>query len=170
MENNLARLFSECRARIGEGGSPLLFLGFEATEEAPGCYVLMNVETEAWLSPVMFEAHGSFSDGVAPVKVNGLWGYIKENGEFLIEPMYRWAKDSLKGVLHVGDKDGLEFLLEAKTGDFVCGDTGFDSVELFGNRDDAYIVRQGHSYGILAYDGVWLADTRHDCIRMSWFG
>jgi len=100
--------------------------------------------------------------------VNGLWGYIKENGEFLIEPMYKSAKDSLENVLHVVDDNGIHFLRCAMNGEFIGGDTGFDLAELLGERDDAYVVRNGHKYGILACDGVWLADMRYEWIvRLS---
>jgi len=166
MQNNLAKLFSECRARIGEGGSPLLFLGFEATKDTPGCYVLINVETGKWLSPTMFEEHGEFKYGVAPVKVDGKWGFIREDGSFLVEPMYYWA-GFFGDVLQMEDcSTGMTYLRSAETGELLWSEGAFDEVEFFGNRKDVYIVVDcGGCHGLMTSKGEWLTTLEYASVH-----
>lgn len=49
-----------------------------------------------------YEDAGNFSDGYAPVKLNGKWGYINESGAMVIQPRYDWAGTCSEGVALVG--------------------------------------------------------------------
>ena len=49
-----------------------------------------------------FEDVGEMIDGIAPVKVDGKWGFIKENGEYIIEPKYDFAEEMVDGAAVVG--------------------------------------------------------------------
>ena len=57
-----------------------------------------------------YEEVGRFSNGYAPVKLNGKWGYINEAGDLVVEPKYDWAGDVSEGIavtLVLGDcEDG----------------------------------------------------------------
>lgn len=44
---------------------------------------------------------GSFSEGLAAIEVNGLWGYINKTGEFVIEPMFLFAEQFHEGLASV---------------------------------------------------------------------
>lgn len=42
-----------------------------------------------------------FSQGFAPVRVEGLWGYCNETGDLVIAPQYGWAQPIIKGKARV---------------------------------------------------------------------
>ena len=46
-----------------------------------------------------------FSEGLHPVRMNGLWGYIDESGSFVIEPAWD-AASSFRDGLALVEKDG----------------------------------------------------------------
>ena len=49
----------------------------------------------------------SFSNGLAPVKTNGKWGFIDRNNEFIISPTYDYVDSFRFGFALV--KEGLEY-------------------------------------------------------------
>ena len=59
-----------------------------------------------------YEDARSFSNGLAAVKVNGLWGFIDLSGEMVIEPAFLDAKDfTTQGTVYVLTGDEWELLI-----------------------------------------------------------
>ena len=57
------------------------------------------------LSHEIYENQIDFSEGLHPVKQNGLWGYIDENAQWIIPPQYDKAESFSDGLALV-EKDG----------------------------------------------------------------
>jgi hypothetical protein len=84
-----------------------------------------NKYTHATIIDASYEQVKPFAEGIAAVKVNGVWGYIDETGKTLVEPQFddadlfkegmasiklngKWGAIDVHGVLHVGiEYDGL---------------------------------------------------------------
>ena len=64
-----------------------------------------------------FKYARDFSDGMAAVKENGLWGYINTDGEMIIKPWYQAAFDFQSGSARV--KKSCKWGLINKQGEFV---------------------------------------------------
>jgi hypothetical protein len=49
-----------------------------------------------------------FKEGLAPVRINRLWGYIDKDGKFVVAPQYDFASQFENGIAHIGlkGKDG----------------------------------------------------------------
>ncbi|MBP3284792.1 MAG: hypothetical protein J6M02_04775 [Clostridia bacterium] len=163
--NNL-ELMEEYRKLFAEREdySPFQFMGIRLPEGTKGLYVLVNVETGERVGEKVFEDHGSFKDEVAPVCAADKWGYIKTDGEYLISPAYRLIEKLPKRVVKLTDWDGRVDLYSFEKEEYLCRNV--ESVELFGDRDDMYIVRDGN-YGVLMPDGKWLLDPyEEECKRI----
>ena len=48
---------------------------------------------------------------VSPVKENGLWGYIKTDGKYAIEPRYEYAKQFVNGCAPVKEDIGWHYII-----------------------------------------------------------
>ena len=48
-----------------------------------------------------YDVVSNFSEGLARVKVEELWGYIDMNGEFVIVPKFKYAEDFSDGKARV---------------------------------------------------------------------
>jgi len=157
------------RSGIMDGGSKVRFmeLGVPKTATSDEChhyYILMNVENGERLCDDFFEEHGKFVDGVAPVRVEEEWGYIKENGEYLVKPSYEEASESVNGVLRMVDCDGFVDLRSAITGELLSGAGGYNAVYPYWDEEkeflDSYVVQQEGYFGILDAKGQWLMELR----------
>jgi len=143
-------------------GIPHVVMGLRELEHY---YILVNVETGELVCDKFFADYGYFSDGVAPV-FDGKWGYIKENGEYLVEPAYMEAQESRNNVLVVRERNGKYRLLLATMSEPLCSDT-FTSVDTFYEDEDtlpeAYIVSQYERYGVIHVSGEWLVHLDEGC-------
>lgn len=63
-----------------------------------------RIETE--VLPKIYEALGEYSEGLAPVRVKGRWGFMDRNGEMKIEPAYTSVSPFDHGLAVVGTKTG----------------------------------------------------------------
>ena len=48
-----------------------------------------------------FDLAGQFSEGLAPVMVDNLWGYIDNAGKICIEPRFDYASSFSKGIARI---------------------------------------------------------------------
>lgn len=75
-----------------------------------GCYITKNntlLTTEYEGKTIKyFELCQNFSEGLAAVKIDGLWGYIDTNGALVISPEYLCASSFSKGNAGVTFSDG----------------------------------------------------------------
>lgn len=81
--------------------------------------------------PPTFEEVGSFSEGLAPVRVGELWGYIGKNGQIAIEPQYLKVRPFSEGraavvtrkvnryTLHRNIQASILELVDSETKEFV---------------------------------------------------
>ncbi len=53
----------------------------------------------------------SFSQGLAAVEVDGLWGYIDPSGKLVIEPAFLEARDFCQGSAPVLTEDGWRIII-----------------------------------------------------------
>ncbi len=82
--------------------------GYAAFLDQNGRWGMMHLasESQRWLG--QFEGLRSFSQGYAPAKSNGKWGYIDRIGEWAVPPQYDAAYNFHQGysVVRQGDKRG----------------------------------------------------------------
>ena len=60
-----------------------------------------------------------FSEGLAAVKKDDLWGYIDASGKMVIPPRYHWAQEFEDGRAEVTLPDGDEVIID-RTGNVVA--------------------------------------------------
>lgn len=59
------------------------------------------MQFDQWVIQPRFEAAGTFGDGLAPVKLNGKYGYINRNGQNIIPYKYDFASMFCEGLARV---------------------------------------------------------------------
>ena len=95
------KIFSEGRAALQQSGSEYVYLA--SNGDLPPVNTFLNDSGE----PQVFEGAKNFSDGLAAVKLNGLWGYIRaESGEMAIPAKYQNAMSFSEGIAFVQDETG----------------------------------------------------------------
>jgi hypothetical protein len=62
-----------------------------------------------------YDSYGDFTEGLARVMINNLWGYINKKGEEVISPQFVFAEPFSENRATVRDKNGLEGAID-KTG------------------------------------------------------
>ena len=75
-----------------------------------------------WVVPAQFADGGEFKEGLAPVMVEGKWGYIDETGKLAIAPQFDIADMFIGGLANVGHRDaggGFRFGAIDRTGTLV---------------------------------------------------
>ena len=109
--------FSDGMARVvAEGPCPYLphtpcaemrLLGTNARGEVPECKFAFTDKTGRIISPLRFDDAGDFSEGVAPVKIGTLWGYLGKSGRLVIPTQFQYAGAFSSGRAPVvADEDG----------------------------------------------------------------
>ena len=118
-----------------------------------------------------FENAGKFSSGLAPVLVDGLWGFIGEEGELVIQPTYLFAStvttnaDPYVGGCTFWDgvgkvQDGDRWVLIDTGGSAVVDNTGINGFFACGNGLVAYQDAQSGLLGYMTTDGKIAIEAR----------
>jgi hypothetical protein len=98
-----------------------------------------------------------FSEGLAPVKKGGKWGYVDTTGKFVIQPRFNYAKSFSEGLAAVNigegkwgyiDRSG-KFVIPAKFGIDELGSDGHLFSEglalVYSGEDPVFIDKQGNT-------------------------
>lgn len=67
-----------------------------------------------WAIPPAYESAEHFREGIAAVRVGGLWGYIDSTGKYVIRPQFSIAKDFHEGLALVRDNQGRNKFIDKK--------------------------------------------------------
>lgn len=127
---------------------------------------------------MIFDAHGTFNNGMCAVTLGNRHNYIKRNGEFVSEKWFDWvSKKTNNGFGVVMLEDGMmnfidingKFLCKSNFDDAECFNDGFAAVSL--NDKANFIDTEGNiltpdfwydeaedfteGYGKVSVDGVW---------------
>lgn len=111
-----------------------------------------------------FEDAEKFSSGLAPVLIDGLWGFISEDGDVVIEPTYLIASmitinsDPYVGGCTFWDgvgnvKDGDRWILIDTEGNVIADDPGISGYYYCGNGLIAYTDAESGLLGYMTTDG-----------------
>lgn len=118
-----------------------------------------------------FEDAEKFSCGLAPVLIDGLWGFINEDGEVVIEPAYLTASvATINADPYVGSctfwdgvgkvQDGDQWILIDTQGNVVVDDPGFSGFYSCGNGLIAYQDAESGLWGYMTTDGKIAIEAR----------
>ena len=148
------RPFSEDLAWVGRGrqewGSLTIYYDFESFINKAGQAVIVNRD---------FRAAGDFSDGLAPVKINGKWGYINKVGNILIDPKFN-ACGFFSGGLAVARIGDIWSFID-KTGRVVISEQ-FEEVQHF--SDGLAAVKTGSNWKYIDKNGKIVLNTQYDLV------
>lgn len=131
---------------------------------APGLYPVAN-KTESGAKfgfidenlnleiALLYDGAGDFSEGLAPVKKNGKWGYINEKGLTAIQADYDAVDDetgayTFRNGLAPVCKGGL-FGIINRQGETVVA---FEFEKILQGRDGKYVARKNGAWGLLKVD------------------
>ena len=118
-----------------------------------------------------FEDAEKFSCGLAPVLIDGLWGFINEDGEVVIEPAYLTASvATINADPYIGSctfwdgvgkvQDGDQWILIDTQGNVVVDDPGFSDFYSCGNGLIAYQDAESGLWGYMTTDGKIAIEAR----------
>ncbi len=116
------------------------------------------------LDPI-YEDLRSFNDGKrCAVKMNGLWGYVNREGEYVMEPKFKTVLDfsSSHDVTGVEDESG--WRLMSDKGVFITNDT-YSKIELISNSNDYFQVQSEGKWGVIDITGEVIIPTRFTSLR-----
>jgi len=107
---------------INSYGKQILPLKYEEIREVKeglvavkykGYYGFADVETGKVVVKPKFKNVHAFSEGIAGVYINSLWGYIDREGVLLVDPEYRAVHDFHEGKAVVIDRKNESYILES---------------------------------------------------------
>lgn len=124
-----------------------------------------------------FEGASIFSEGLAPVKLNGLWGIIDQNGEFVLEPQYYSIASFENGLarFYATNPYTNPWYFIDQSGNIVS--EPIDAVHLYAlNSGVAYFTRiishpngsVGQIYGMVDREGKFLMDVSDERFHKAW--
>ena len=110
------------------------------------------------LSDKTYESIHSLKDGFSAVKLNGLWGFIDENFNQVIDFKFYDVYSFYENYAAVMDKDNKWGFID--TAGNVAIDFQYDEVENF--REDLAAVRQGDKWGYIDKNGKEVISCKYD--------
>jgi hypothetical protein len=106
-----------------------------------------------------------FSDGLAAVQQNGLWGYVGIDGKMAIEPQFDYAYSFTDGkaLVALGSGEDAKYGFIDKTGLFTLNPT-FDDAWFFSEGLVSIGIRSGNKtkYGYVDSDGKYVINPQYD--------
>ncbi len=112
-------------------------------------YGLINIQGKILFRPQFDEM--TVSDGSALVRVDSLFGFVDNKGNWLIKPTYKLAYPFYKGTAIV--KDSEQFALINKQGQKIITQT-FDGI--WGFKNNISVVEKDNKKGLINYHGTYI--------------
>lgn len=106
----------------------------------------MNEKGEIVIAP-QFISGGDFSDGLAPVRSGGRYGFIDATGHFQIEPKYDHASGFLQGIACVYD-EGRPMIID-KHEKIVLDTLHYRGLKLIGSNNKAIVYTRSKKVGMI---------------------
>lgn len=133
--------------------------------DSKGKYGYMDKEDRITIIKPYFDYIGAFNDNIARININDKWGYINEEGQIIISPIYELARDFHDGLAAVKIKS----LMRTKWGYInrlgeIVIRARFDEVGEFSNGIAHVKVKsilKGIKEGFIYKDGEF-----HDCVKI----
>jgi len=123
----------------------------EQGEEVVKCFI--NTSGEVFI-PDSFEICSGFSDGLALIRQNDLFGYIDPDYTITIQPQFEYAGDFGEGVAY-GEKDGGKYMID-KSGNILA-----PAEYAFGTFSDGLaIIVKDNLYGYIDKEGKVAIEPR----------
>ena len=108
----------------------------------------------------------TFTEGLAPVKFNGLYGFVNKGANIVIEPKFELASLFSEGLAAV--KSGGKWGFIDKSGNFTI-EPRFDEANHF--KEDRAVVRVGELWGVIDKSGKFILEPqKFDYIFDEFYG
>ncbi|MBQ4452780.1 MAG: WG repeat-containing protein [Clostridia bacterium] len=159
----------------GEDGAPLeghlIQEAFFDEERGVHCVYVDGLygylDGNGWIAPPRFTDTTMFDEnGLAEVRENGLWGWLKLDGTYLIEPQFEWTQSFDECGLARVWNDGLVGLV--RNDGKILFAPQFDEISGF-NAGGVALVRTFRHYGFILEDGTMPAKPQFDNINARGF-
>jgi len=127
-------------------------------------YGLVTISGQILFRPQFDELR--VADNSALVRVDTLFGYVNDNGNWLIKPKYKVAYPFYKGTAVVQDSG--DFVLLDKQGEKIISQT-FDTIWSF--KNDVAVVEKNKQWGFINYQGrlILPLDNYRGIGEYSWY-
>lgn len=155
---------------IGDYAEGLLAYVISTTGQADmdnGKYGYIDIKSEKIAIKPQFEDCRKFNKGIAPVKLNGKWGFIDREGNFIINPQYEdfWVKD-IHYSYQVFNEDNIASVKKNgkwgvidKSGKVIV-DFKYDNGIVF--NDGVAAVEENGKYGYIDMNGKEIIEPQYD--------
>lgn len=131
--------------------------------DSKGKYGYMDKEERVTIIKPYFDYIGSFNDNIARVSINDKWGYINEEGEIIISPIYESARDfhdglaAVKAKSIIGNKWGYinilgEIVIKPRfdeVGEFYNGIAHVKAKSILKGIKDGFIYKDGKFHDVV---------------------
>lgn len=116
-------------------------------------YYFLNVEGNSFFPEgTGYEEARDFSEGLAAVKENGLWGYVDKEGQYILPPRYSSAWSFSNDYAYVIDQNGQPLVID-RAGEIVSSKIG-EIAKIGGYAGGCYIVSVGNGkYNLVDLEG-----------------
>ena len=121
---------------------------------------VIEEEDEDTYSEFPYDECGTFHDGLAPAQINGKWGYVNKDWQWVVKPHYDKAYDFSEGmaVVMIGDKAGFIDKEGSEVIPVIFEDCGFfheglAKVRLNGKK--GFVNKNGERVVACKYDQAW---------------
>ena len=105
-------------------------------------------------------SYSKFSDGLAPVKSNDLWGYVDKTGKIVIEPQFKPDPQSFDHGVCVVKVEGNKYGIIDKTGKWIV-EAKYPSIGYF-CEDVVCVATPEGKVGFMDRAGKWVIEPKFD--------
>lgn len=113
-------------------------------------------QSEKWIIEPIFDDLKSFSENLAPAKINKKWGYIDRNGKIVIQPQFDECTSFSDGIAWVNVKD--KWGLINKNGMFLLDPIVSNKYSF---KEGLARVRVNNKYGFISRQGEFIIEPKY---------
>ena len=117
--------------------------------------------------PGPYEEAGPFCEGLAPIRVDGYYGYIDKFGEIAIEPQFAEADLFSEGMARVTDQEGRIAFIDRNGEIVIPFQAGRSGTQMHGGVVPFSTSRLG-GFGLLSKDGSWALSPHASYHDIMW--
>ena len=127
------------------------------------CFLPASARHVGWALKAEYEVISDFSEGIAPAKKNGKWGYVTDRGTELLAPEYDVAYPFSEGMGVLAANNHTLIAIIDRTGNLIPVREKLQIDSRFAAFSDGLLlVSQNNKWGYLNKDGLLSIDCKYD--------
>ena len=132
--------------------------GFGIAKKYNGSYDILNSRGEVGFN-LLVDAMKKFREGLAPIKLDGKWGFVNTEGNIIIEPQYFYVAGFFSGVSLVRNQKKDYFFINKENRN-IFGKIVFQKASSF--YDGYAVIENDKGFGVIDLRGITIIHPQYD--------